>query len=95
MQNNKNGIGYGCPLMLNRRKFLTTMGTAAVVAQSQVFDFASSLFAAEEPKPHDGPLVSVGTRRAAGERWVRTPGEWRQVVAGRHHGNAQGYSREI
>lgn len=70
MQNNKTSLGYGCPLMLNRRRFLATMGTAAVAAQLQVFDFASMLLADEGPKPHDGPLVSVGfALRESGGKW--------------------------
>ncbi len=45
-----------CPLMLNRRSFLTTVGSLAVATRMGLFDFASSLLAAEA-KPERLPVV--------------------------------------
>jgi hypothetical protein len=55
---------------MNRRGFLVASGTAAIAAQLQVFDFASTLLAKEVPQQRNGPLVSVGfALREQGGRW--------------------------
>ena len=48
----------GCPLLLNRRRFLRGVSASAVAAQMGLLDFASSLFAAQG-KPAVGPTVRV------------------------------------
>ena len=48
----------GCPLLLNRRRFLRGVSASAVAAQMGLLDFASSLLAAQE-KPAVGPTVRV------------------------------------
>ena len=46
MQTNKNCAAFGCPLMLNRRSFLTAAGASAVATRTGLLDFASPLLAA-------------------------------------------------
>ena len=48
----------GCPHGLSRRRFLTSAGAMAAATQMGLFDFASSLFAAEA-KPPGKPVVNV------------------------------------
>jgi len=58
------------PREMNRRGFLVASGTAAIAAQLQVFDLASTLLANEVPQQRNGPLVSVGfALREQGGRW--------------------------
>lgn len=58
MQTNDVCVKSGCPLMLNRRNFLATAGALAVATEMGLFDFASSLFAAE-PKSNNKAVVNV------------------------------------
>jgi hypothetical protein len=63
-----------CPLLLNRRRFLTSAGALAVAAQTGLFDFASSLFAAET-KSAGKPLVrAVFVRPDVKGYWMGWPG---------------------
>jgi hypothetical protein len=63
-----------CPLELNRRHFLTGAGAAAVVAQTGLLDFASSLFAAEA-RTAGKPLVrAVFVRPDVNGYWMGWPG---------------------
>jgi len=64
----------GCPVMLNRRGFLSTAGTLAVATKIGLFDFASSLFAAQ-PKAAAKPLVRVVfVRPDVAGYWMGWPG---------------------
>ncbi len=59
MQTNEICAASGrCPLMLNRRSFLATAGSLSVATRMGLFDFASSLLAAEA-KPLSKPVVRV------------------------------------
>ena len=40
-----------CPFALNRRGFLKGLGVSALAAHTGLFEFASSVLGAEEPKP--------------------------------------------
>jgi len=74
MQTNKAFGASGCPLMLNRRSFLTTSGAFAAAMELGLFEFASSLFAAE-PKSAKKPLVrAVFVRPKAEKYWMGWPG---------------------
>ncbi len=59
-----------CSEVGSRRRFLTTAGAAAVAAQLDVFEFASSLFGAE-PEPREKPLfcVAFALRKEGGKWW--------------------------
>ena len=57
MHNCRTCKASGCPLV-NRRSFLAGAGAMAAAAEMGLFDFASSLFAAE-PKPAGKPVVNV------------------------------------
>ena len=64
----------GCPVMLNRRGFLSTAGTLAVATKIGLFDFASSLFAAQ-PKAATKPVVRVVfVRPDVAGYWMGWPG---------------------
>jgi hypothetical protein len=70
MMKRGNCMRVHCPREMNRRGFLVASGTAAIAAQLQVFDFASTLLANEVPQQRNGPLVSVGfALREQGGRW--------------------------
>lgn len=57
-ETNKTCARAGCPFMLNRRSFLAGAGALAAAANTGLFEFASSLFAAE-PRTSGKPVVSV------------------------------------
>jgi len=65
--------GSGCRMMLNRRTFLASAGAVAAAAEIGLFDFASSLFAAE-PKPAGKARVQVVYVRPEQEPIVSWPG---------------------
>ena len=62
-----------CPLRVNRRRFLGTLGAAAAATQLDLLAFASSLFG-EEPKPAGNPVVRVVFVRPAQTPVVSWPG---------------------
>jgi hypothetical protein len=55
---NKTCSNAGCPVMLNRRGFLAGTGALAAAINTGLFEFTSSLFAAE-PRTADRPVVAV------------------------------------
>ena len=74
MQTNKSFHKTGCPITFNRRSFLTTAGALAATTQTHLFDFASSLFAAQ-PKSAAKPLVRVAfVRPNIDKYWMGWPG---------------------
>ena len=75
MQTNKTGSNSGCPLSMNRRSFLASTGAmAAVATKIGLFDFASSVSAAQ-PKPTGRPVVQAVFVRPKVERyWMGWPG---------------------
>ena len=56
MQRRKTPVASGCPLRMDRRRFLSTAGAVAAAAELDLLGFASSLFAGE-PKPPGKPVV--------------------------------------
>jgi len=58
METHKHCGVSACPLGVNRRRFLGAAGAVVAGAEMGLFDFASSLFAAE-PKPSGKPVVNV------------------------------------
>lgn len=64
---------FRCPLRVNRRRFLGTLGAAAAATQLDLLAFASSLFG-EEPKPAGKPVVNVVFVRPPKTRDVSWPG---------------------
>lgn len=74
MQTDKTCAESGCCLMLNRRNFLAAAGALAVATKIGLFDFASSLFAAE-PKSAKKPSICAAFVRPKVERyWMGWPG---------------------
>jgi len=74
MQTNKTCAEFGCPLTLSRRSFMATAGALAAVTGTGLFDFASSLFAAE-PKSTKKPRVrAVFVRPNIDKYWMGWPG---------------------
>lgn len=73
MQTNEMCVKSGCPLMLNRRNFLATSGAFAAATEMGLFDFASSLFAAE-PKSNNKAVVNVVFVRLRVPRVISWPG---------------------
>ncbi len=70
-----------CPFMLNRRRFLTSAGAAALAVQTGLLDFASSLFAAES-KTAGKPLVRVVfVRPDVKGYWMGWPGAAYDIAA--------------
>ncbi len=64
----------GFSIHMNRRSFLTTAGTIAAASNLQLFDFTSSLFAAQN-KDEQKPLVRVAFVRPNVEKyWMGWPG---------------------
>ncbi|UCC98700.1 MAG: hypothetical protein JSW66_02150 [Phycisphaerales bacterium] len=81
MQTEKTCAKSCCPLMLNRRRFLTGAGVLAVAMKTGVFDFASSLFAAESRSPGK-PLVRIVFVRPDVEGyWMGWPGAAYDIAA--------------
>jgi hypothetical protein len=63
-----------CCLKLNRRRFLTAVGTLAAATKMGMFDFASSLFGAEQ-KSTEKPLICGAFVRPEVDRyWMGWPG---------------------
>ncbi|MHC4912064.1 MAG: hypothetical protein ACYTE5_03555, partial [Planctomycetota bacterium] len=74
MKTNKTCAKSGCPLLMNRRGFLTTASAMALAAKMSLFDFASSLFGANS-KPAKKPLVRVAfVRPNVDSYWMGWPG---------------------
>lgn len=68
MKTCKNCSASGCPLTVNRRRFLTTAGATAAAAEMGLLEFASSLLAAE-PKPAKRPSIRAVFLRPKGDRF--------------------------
>ena len=74
MCSNKACVESGCPLSLNRRSFLASAGAMAVAAKMSLFEFASSLFAAES-KPARKPVIRAAfVRPNVDSYWMGWPG---------------------
>ena len=74
MENYESCNKSGCPVMLNRRRFLVSAGAMAVATKIGLLDFASSLFAAQA-KPAGKPLVrAVFVRPDVKGYWMGWPG---------------------
>jgi hypothetical protein len=65
--------GSGCPLALSRRRFLIGAGAAVAGAEMGIFEFASTLFAADAA-PAGRPVVNVVFVRPPKTRDVSWPG---------------------
>ena len=81
MQTPKTCLESGCPLTITRRRFLTAAGSLAVATELGVFDFASSLFAAE-PKSGKKALIRAAFVRPKVQRyWMGWPGAGYDIEA--------------
>jgi len=74
MQTNRPCAKSGCPLMLNRRSFLAGAGTLAAANQIGLFEFASSLFAAEATAGGKPLVKAVFIRPNVEGYWMGWPG---------------------
>jgi len=74
MQCNRASCGTGCPVMMNRRGFLGAAGTVALVSKMGLFDFASSLFAAETGDAKKPTVMAVFVRPNVDKYWLGWPG---------------------
>ena len=74
MQTVKTCTTTGCPFMMSRRRFMATAAAVATAVELGLFDFASSLFAAE-PKSAKKPLIRAAFVRPDVKRyWMGWPG---------------------
>ncbi|OHB65465.1 MAG: hypothetical protein A2168_09295 [Planctomycetes bacterium RBG_13_50_24] len=71
---NKTCAKAGCPFMLNRRSFLAGAGALAAAANTGLFEFASSLFAAEPGTPGKPVVGVVFVRPDVKGYWMGWPG---------------------
>jgi len=72
MQLNQTCSEDGCPFLMNRRSFLAGAGTIAAATELGLFEFASSLFAADQ-KPK--PLIRAAfVRPNVDQYWMGWPG---------------------
>jgi len=74
MQTNNKSCAPGCPVKMNRRRFLAGTGSMALAMKMGVLDFASSLFAAQY-SPAGKPLIrAVFVRPNVDGYWMGWPG---------------------
>jgi hypothetical protein len=71
---NKTCAKAGCPFMLNRRSFLAGTGVLAAAVNTGLFDFASSLLAAEPRTPGKPVVGVVFVRPNVKGYWMGWPG---------------------
>jgi len=71
----------GCPLALNRRRFLTGLGASALAMKMGLFDFASSLLAAEPKPPGKARIMAVFTRPDLDRYFMGWPGASYDIAA--------------
>ena len=72
MQSNEKSVG--CPLKMNRRRFLASSGALAAATQMGLLNFSSSLFVTE-PKSARKPLIrAVFVRPDVDRYWMGWPG---------------------
>lgn len=80
MHTNKPCHISGCPLLIDRRKFLSSAGTLAAVTRLGLFDFTSSLLAAEAQTAK--PLIrAVFVRPKVDRYWMGWPGATYDIKA--------------
>ena len=81
MQTDKNCAASKCPLELNRRSFLAATGTIAAATKMGLFDFTSTLLAAES-KSTEKPIVrAVFVRPNIDKYWMGWPGAQYDIKA--------------
>ena len=74
MQANKICNKSACPFMVSRRSFLASVGTFGLAMKMGIFDFASSLFAAEAPSARKLLVRAVFVRPNVDGYWMGWPG---------------------
>lgn len=74
MQITRGRIRTGCPLALNRRRFLMTAGASALAMKMGLLDFAASLLGGEPKQAGKAHILAAFARPNTDRYWMGWPG---------------------